>query len=104
MKMNKLNILRCRFISINRREIRQFSRRPLFLFSMIIAPLLCIFFFTTMMYKGLPTRLPAAIVDEDQTHVTRIVWRLLNGFEETDIKYIYHNFHEARKAMQEGAI
>lgn len=71
---------------------------------MIIAPLLCIFFFTTLMWKGLPTRLPAAVVDEDNTHVTRIVTRLLDAFEETDVKYVYHNFHDARKAMQEGRI
>ncbi len=102
--ITKLKIIRNRFIYINRREIKQYSQRPLFLFSMIIAPLLVIFFFTTLMMKGLPTRLPAAIVDEDQTHVTRIVQRLLNGFEETDVKYVYRNFHDARKAMQEGKI
>lgn len=102
--ITKLKIIRNRFIYINRREIKQYSQRPLFLFSMIIAPLLVIFFFTTLMMKGLPTRLPAAIVDEDQTHVTRIVQRLLNGFEETDVKYVFHNFHDARKAMQEGKI
>ena len=60
--MKKLNIIRRRFIYINRREIKQYSQRPLFLFSMIIAPLLVIFFFTTLMMKGLPTRLPAAAV------------------------------------------
>lgn len=56
------------------------------------------------MFRGLPTRLPAAIVDEDNTHVTRIVCRLLDAFEETDIKYVFHNFHEAREAMQQGKI
>lgn len=93
-----------RLILIRRRELRMLSHRPVFLFCMVIAPLLCIMFFTSMMIKGLPTRLPAAIVDEDNTHVTRIVVRLLNGFEETDVKYVYHNFHEARKAMQKGKI
>ncbi len=81
-----------------------YSHRPVFLFCMIIAPLLCIFFFTTLMMKGLPTRLPAAIVDEDDTHVTRIVCRLINAFEETDVKYVYHDFSEARQAMQERRI
>lgn len=101
---HKLRILRNRFIYINRREIRMYSKRPLFLFCMIIAPLACIFFFTTLMMRGLPTRLPAAIVDEDNTHVTRIACRLLNAFQETDIKYVYHDFSEARQAMQERKI
>lgn len=100
----KLKAIRRRFIYINRREIKMYSGRPLYLFCMIIAPLACIFFFTTLMMKGLPTRLPAAIVDEDNTHVTRIVCRLLNAFEETDIKYVYHDFSEARQAMQERKI
>lgn len=96
--------IRNRFIYINRRELRMLTHRPVFLYCMIIAPLICIFFFTTLMLRGLPTRLPAAIVDEDNTHVTRIVCRLLNSFEETEVKYIYHNFHEARQAMQQGKI
>lgn len=93
-----------RLVFIRRRELRMYSRRPVFLFCMVIAPLVCIIFFTTLMQSGLPTRLPAAIVDEDNTHVTRIVCRLLDAFEETDVKYVYHDFHEARKAMQQGKI
>lgn len=100
----KIESLRRRFILIRRRELRTLSHRPVFLFCMFIAPLACIFFFTTLMWKGLPTRLPAAIVDEDNTHVSRIVVRLLNGFEETDVKYVYQSFSEARKAMQQGKI
>ena len=100
----RLALAHRRIIYISRREVRTFSKRPLFLFSMIIAPLLCIFFFTTLMMEGLPKRLPAAIVDEDDTHVTRIFCRMLDAFEETDIKYVYHNFTEARQAMQEGKI
>lgn len=100
----ELKKIRNRLIFIRRRELRMYGRRPVFLYCMVIAPLLCIVFFTTLMQRGLPTRLPAAIVDEDQTHVTRIVCRLLDAFEETDVKYVYHNFHEARKAMQQGKI
>lgn len=103
-KLQKIKFVRNRLIYIRRRELRMYSRRPVFLFCMVIAPLACIFFFTTLMHRGLPTRLPAAIVDEDNTHVTRIVVRLLNGFEETDVRYVYHDFHAARKAMQEGKI
>lgn len=100
----RLKITWRRLVLIRRREIRMFSRRPLFLYCMIIAPLLITVFFTTLMQRGLPTRLPAAVVDEDNTHVTRIVCRLLDSFEDTDIKYVYRNFHEARKAMQRGEI
>lgn len=96
--------IKIRIHHIARRELKMYSRRPVFLFCMIIAPLLCIFFFTTLMMKGLPTRLPAAIVDEDNTHVSRIACRVIDAFEGTNIKAVYPHFHDARKAMQRGEI
>ena len=100
----RLQLIHRRIIFITRREARTFATRPLFLFDMIIAPLLCIFFFTTLMMVGLPKRLPAAIVDADNTHVSRIACRMIDAFEETDVKYVFRNFSEARQAMQEGKI
>ena len=98
--MTRLYILRRRLGCIFRHELRIFAKRPIFLFCMIIAPLAVIFFFTYLMGAGLPTDLPAGIVDEDNTSVTRLVAQVLNSFEETNVKYKYSNFHEARRAMQ----
>ena len=63
-----------RLVRIFRRELRIFSHRPLFLFTMIVAPILCIVFFTTLMADGLPTKLPAGLVDEDDTHNCTNPW------------------------------
>ena len=60
-----------RLVRIFRRELRIFSHRPLFLFTMIVAPILCIVFLTTLMADGLPTKLPAGLVDEDDTAHSR---------------------------------
>lgn len=93
-----------RLITIFRRELRIFAHRPLFLFTMIVAPVLCIIFFTTLMADGLPTKLPAGLVDEDDTHITRIITRILGSMEETDLAVRYPSFTEARRAMQRGEI
>lgn len=93
-----------RLTSIFRRELRIFGTRPLFLFTMILAPVICLVFFTSLMNNGLPTKLPAGMVDEDDTHVTRIVERILGSMEETELITKYPNFSEARKAMQRGEI
>ena len=93
-----------RLVAIFRRELHIFAHRPLFLFTMIVAPVLCIVFFTTLMSDGLPTTLPAGLVDEDDTHVTRIVTRILGSMEETDLVTRYPSFTEARRAMQRGEI
>ena len=86
------------------RELRGYSRRPLFLFCMIVAPVLCAVFFVTLMDKGLPTRLPAGIVDEDNTNISRPIVRTIDAMEEADIVASYPSFTAARQAMQRGEI
>ena len=93
-----------RLISIFRRELSIFAYRPLFLFTMLVAPIVCLVFFTTLMGKGLPTKLPTGMVDEDDTHITHIVERILGSMENTQLTAHYHSFSEARKAMQRGEI
>lgn len=93
-----------RLIILFKRELRLFAHRPMFLFTMIVAPVLCLVFFTTLMSDGLPVKLPAGLVDEDDTHITRIVVRILGSMEETDLCHRYASFSEARQAVQRGEI
>lgn len=93
-----------RLAMIGRRELKMYSHRPLFLFCMIIAPLFCLIYLTSLMSEGLPTKLPAAMVDEDNTHITHTITRFLGSMEEVKIVHHYRSFGEARKAMQRGEI
>ncbi|WP_304475477.1 ABC transporter permease, partial [uncultured Duncaniella sp.] len=93
-----------RILAISRRELGIYSRRPLFLFCLLVAPVLCVVLFVTLMDDGLPTKLPTGIVDEDNTQISRVITRTIDALEETDIKYSYPDFTEARKAMQRGEI
>lgn len=93
-----------RIKAISRRELGVYSRRPLFLFCMVLAPVMCAVFFVTLMDKGLPTRLPAGIVDEDNTNISRTIVRTIDAMEEVDFVASYPSFTEAREAMQRGVI
>ncbi len=93
-----------RILAISRRELGIYSHRPLFLFCLLVAPMICVVFLVTLMGNGLPTKLPAGIVDEDNTHISRIITRTLDAMEETNVKYSYSSFSDARKAMQRGEI
>ena len=93
-----------RLAMIGKRELKMYSHRPLFLFCMIIAPLFCLIYLTSLMSDGLPTKLPAGLVDEDDTHITHIASRILGSMEEVEIVKHYSSFGEARKAMQRGEI
>ena len=102
--MESLKSILLRIWLIARRELRLFARRPLLLFSMIIVPVTALILFTTVMAKGLPTDIPAGLVDEDDTQVSRTISRTLDAMGATRLIHRYPSFHEARQAMQRGEI
>lgn len=91
-------------LNIVKREVLRIAVRPLYLFCMIIAPVFCYLFFITLMANGLPTDLPAGVVDLDNTSTTRNIIRNLDAFQQTHIVAHYPSVMEARKAIQRGEI
>jgi ABC-2 type transport system permease protein len=53
-----------------------------------------------MMNAGLPSRIPVAVVDLDNTTTTRALVRQLDAFEKTNIQYKSLSFKEARRQME----
>lgn len=90
--------------NVMKREAHRLVSRPLYLFCMVVAPLFCYVFFTTLMDSGLPTDMPVGIVDQDQTTTTRQLTRTLDAFQQSKVVAHYPTFNEAREAMQEGKI
>lgn len=86
------------------RELYFFSRRPMLLTLLFLAPVLLMVFFLSLMGAGLPTDMPAGIIDEDDTTVTRQLVRTLDAMENTDLRYRYPDFSSARQAMDRGEI
>ena len=92
------------FWNVIRRECHRLVSRPLYLFCMIVAPLFCYIFFTTLMESGLPTDMPVGVVDQDQTSTTRQLTRTLDAFQQSKVIAHYPTFNEAREAVQRGDI
>mgnify|MGYP002458131757 FL=1 len=90
--------------NVARRECRRLVSRPLYLFCMVIAPLFCYIFFTTLMDSGLPTDMPVGVVDQDMSATSRQLIRNLDAFEQTAVVARYPTINEARTAMQRGEI
>lgn len=90
--------------SIFLRELRRLAVQPIYWFCMVIAPLFCYFFFTSLMHEGLPESLPLGVVDEEHTVTSRNLVRNLDAFQMTDVVKTYSNVTEARKAVQQGHI
>lgn len=86
------------------RELRHLATTPIYWLCMVVGPILCAVFFTTLMDAGLPTDLPIGLVDEDNSVTTRTLARNLDAFQNTEIVAQYASVSEARKAMQQGDI
>lgn len=80
------------------------ARQPIYVFCMVIAPLFCCYFFTSLMEQGLPESLPLGLVDEDHTTTTRNLARNLDAFQMTDVAREYASVSEARQAVQRGEV
>lgn len=90
--------------NVMKRECKHLVSRPLYLFCMVIAPLFCYVFFTTLMNSGLPINMPAGAVDQDMTSTSRQILRNLDSFEQVEIVARYPTINDARTAMQRGEI
>lgn len=87
------------FFAIAKRECRILTSRPLYLFSAVIFPLFALFFMTTIFGNGMIDNIPVAVVDEDNSMMSREITRLCSAVPEISVETIFHNTAEARDAL-----
>ena len=98
-----LQVLR-RIYELSVRECKIFLRNPIYLFCMVIFPLLVMFFFTSLMENGQPEEMPVGVVDLDNSSTTRALIRRLDVFQTSQVVAHYASVSEARKAIQNNEI
>lgn len=89
---------------IFRQTWRSIARNPVCWMGFFLLPLFCFFFLTSMMEEGLPTKVPAGLIDKDGSTISREVGRTLGGMQLVDITEIPQSYTEARQLVQEGKI
>lgn len=92
------------FRAIFMRSVMQIVQRPLYWMGFFVIPLFFFFFLTSLMDQGLPTRVPAAMVDKDGTDLSRSITQNLGGMQMVDITQTCNSYTEARHAVQRGDI
>jgi ABC-2 type transport system permease protein len=90
--------------AIMTREVKRILSHRLYFFCMLVAPFISVVFFLSLMHEGLPTNLPVAVVDLDNTATSRNLVRQLDAFAQTKIVLKARSFAEARIAMQKGEV
>lgn len=87
-----------------KRECRRLTSRRVYLWAIMLIPLLGAFYFYSLMSEGLPLRIPVGVVDLNGTHFSRNLTRSLNAGELVDIQYHPTSYHEAMELVNEGKI
>lgn len=90
--------------NVAKREVGRLTSHPIYFFCMLVAPILCVVFFLSLMREGLPTDLPIAVVDMDGSATSRNLIRQLDAFEQTEVVYKTATFDDARREMQKGNV
>lgn len=99
MKIIFINIWR-----VMQRELRMMFARPLYMFASAGVMLLSTFFFLTLMKGGTAENMPVAVVDLDQTTISRRLIHEMQATPSVDIQLVTNSYPEAREAMQQGKI
>lgn len=86
------------------RSILQIVRRPIYWVAFFVLPLFCFMLLTSLMQEGLPSQVPAAMIDKDGSALSRKVTQNLGGMQMVDLVKDCNSYTEARHLMQKGDI
>lgn len=89
-------------ISTIKREIKLLGSRRLYLWAMLLVPLGVALFFLDLMNEGLPSRVPTAIVDLDNSPMSRNLIRSLEASEMVDLSYTAESYRDAMTQVRSG--
>lgn len=87
-----------------KREWRQLCSRPIYIVTMVAVPVLSGLFFLSLLGEGLPQKVPTAIVDLDNSQMSRNLDRSLNSMELIDVTMHLDNYHDAVDRVRKGEI
>lgn len=89
---------------VTARELRRIKTRPFYALAPVLAMAFCCVFFLTFMKEGLPNRLPIAVVDLDQSALSRTYISNLGVTNQSAIVAKSASYGEALDLMQRGKI
>ncbi len=87
-----------------RREVGRLASRRIYLFTMVLVPVLMSLFFVDLLGPGLPLKIPSAIVDLDHSPMSRSIARSINSTELIDITCRLESYEAAMEATRKGDI
>lgn len=94
--------LRVGFWLVFARELRWLRRRPVLACLTTIFPLALLALLAVIFSAGLPTRLPIAVVDQDQSELSRTIVRMADATPDVHIAYEVTDLTQGKQLILEG--
>jgi len=89
---------------VAKREVNRMSSRGLYILVVLVFPILTILFFASLFKEGVPTKMPIAIVDLDQTASSRKIARNIEVTPLSAVKEYLQSETEAMSELRTGNI
>lgn len=84
--------------------LRQIVSRPMFLLAMVVIPIGAVLFFDSLLSRGVTTRVPVAVVDLDQSEMSRAITRNLGVQQVLEISEKCDSYASAMDAVRKGRV
>ena len=83
-----------KILNIITRELKYISKSRLFLFALLVFPILDILFLGGIYMSGMLTKLPIAVIDNDNTKISHNIVRYFNASPDMQLNYRLSNVNE----------
>jgi ABC-2 type transport system permease protein len=88
----------------SKRELERMLNNRIYFLSIVLFPLLVILFFTLLLKDGMPTRMPIAVVDLDQTQTSRKFVRNINVTPLSEVCMQLQSVDAALSELRQGNV
>ncbi len=86
------------------RELKRLRKNPIYFIGSVVVMSFSFVFFLTLFDEGQPLKMPVAVVDNDNSSISRQFVRNANALQHVSIEMKCANYTEARRAMQAGKV
>ena len=104
LKINAMKLLLTSIWEVTKREVTRMSSRGLYIIVVLILPILSILFFSSLLKEGVPTKMPIAVVDLDNTSTSRKIARTIDVTPLSKVTEYLQSETEAMSELRTGNI
>src|SRR5690606_22294563 len=92
------------FLKVLLREVNRMTRNKVYWFLSIVGPLLSFVLVMNIFVAGVPSELPVAVINHDQTALSRQLVRMVDATRIARTYDRWSDLHQAREAMLQGEV